>query len=122
MATVPAKIFAFTLSGFATAGCVLSGVGTYPAAAVLAGTGVAAAGANRKVTGDCWGSCRAGAVCNKDSGMCEMPACGGNCRYDEVCEMERCVLKRREAVSRTAVDGGDEPGDEPSRDESSRDE
>jgi hypothetical protein len=105
----------FTLCGLAAAGCVVAGVGTYPAAAILAGTGVAAVSANRAVTGDCWGSCHSGNVCERDSGLCVPRPCGGECRYDETCEMGRCVQKRREAVSRADFDAATD--DEPARDE-----
>lgn len=33
--------------------------------------GLAAAGVNRAITGDCWASCRPGTRCNRKSGLCE---------------------------------------------------
>jgi hypothetical protein len=76
--------------------CVLIGVAPYPAAAVMAGTGVAAAGVNRSVTGDCWGSCQGHTMCERDSGLCVPIPCGGECRYDEACVDGRCAPRRRE--------------------------
>ena len=79
-----------------TASCVLIGVAPYPAAAVMAGTGVAAVGVNRAVTGDCWGNCLGKTTCERDSGLCIPRPCGDECRYDEVCENDRCVFRQRE--------------------------
>jgi len=90
----------------ATVGCVIANLAPYPAAAVMAGTGVAAVGVNRSLTGDCWGWCGAGSVCDRDSGLCVRQPCGGNCRYDEACENDTCVLRRREQpVPPADVDG-----------------
>jgi hypothetical protein len=81
---------------FTTAACVLIGVAPYPAAAVMGASGVAAVGVNRSVTGDCWGSCSAHHRCDRDSGMCVRQPCGGECRINEACENDKCVLRRRE--------------------------
>ena len=83
----------------ATGACVVAGLAPYPAAAVMAGTGVAAVGVNRSLTGDCWGWCHAGSVCDRDSGLCVRQPCGGECQYDELCENGRCVLRRRERTA-----------------------
>ena len=95
--------------------CVLIGVAPYPAAAVMAGTGVAAVAVNRKVTGDCWGNCLGKTTCDRDSGLCIPRPCGDECRYDEVCVNERCVFRPREqpgsAIDADSADGGDEQGD-----------
>src|SRR5689334_21218162 len=80
----------------ATAACTVIGLAPYPAAAVMGATGVAAVGVNRSITGDCWGSCGAHRMCDHDSGMCVAQPCGGECRYDEACENEKCVFRRRE--------------------------
>lgn len=47
------------------------GAANYQGAAVGAVFGVAAAGVNRAITGDCWASCRPGTRCDKKSGLCE---------------------------------------------------
>ena len=56
-------------------GCLRSsstiGPANYQGAAVGAAFGIAAAGVNRAITGDCWASCRPGTHCNKKSGLCE---------------------------------------------------
>jgi hypothetical protein len=83
-------------STIVTAACVVIGLAPYPAAAVMGASGVAAVGVNRSVTGDCWGSCSAHWMCNRDSGMCVRKPCGGECRVDEVCENDQCVVRRRE--------------------------
>jgi hypothetical protein len=97
----------------ATLACVAIGMAPYPAAAVMAGTGVAAVGVNRRVTGDCWGSCGAHRMCDRDSGLCVPQPCGGECRYDEICQHERCVLRptERPALS-TDVDAGTNADDD----------
>jgi hypothetical protein len=95
-----------------TAACVLIGVAPYPAAAVMAGTGVVATGINRSVTGDCWGNCLGKTMCERDSGLCIPRPCGDECRYDEVCVNDRCVLRHREQPGAMIDDGGDsEPSD-----------
>ncbi|HMI88136.1 MAG TPA: hypothetical protein VK550_28825 [Polyangiaceae bacterium] len=93
----PATAIKLACTGLtATVACTVIGLAPYPAAAVMGASGVAAVGVNRSRTGDCWGSCSAHHVCDRDSGMCVAQACGGDCRIDEVCEHERCVLRRRE--------------------------
>jgi hypothetical protein len=88
-------------------GCVAIGLGAYPAAAVLAGTGVVAAGVNRGITGDCWASCRQGDYCDRKSGTCVHQACGGECRTDEACIDEVCKPRRHETqFPREELDGG----------------
>ena len=68
---------------------------------------LAAVGVNRHLTGDCWGSCGAHRMCDHDSGLCVPQPCGGECRYDEICEHERCVRRPTEQPwLRTEVDGG----------------
>jgi hypothetical protein len=95
-----------------TVSCVLIGVAPYPAAAVMAGTGVAAVAVNRSVTGDCWGNCLGKTMCERDSGLCIPRPCGDECRYDEVCVNDRCVMRRREQPGAMTDDGGvSEPGD-----------
>ena len=47
------------------------GPANYRGAAVGAAFGVAAAGVNRAITGDCWASCRPGTRCDRKSGLCE---------------------------------------------------
>lgn len=90
----------------ATLACVVAGLAPYPAAAVMAGTGVAAVGVNRSITGECWGAC-VGGICDRDSGMCVPRPCRGECRYDEVCENDKCVFRRREQpVPAPDLDGG----------------
>jgi hypothetical protein len=97
----------------ATLACVAIGMAPYPAAGVMAGTGVAAVGVNRHLTGDCWGSCGAHRMCDHDSGLCVPQPCGGECRYDEICQHERCVLRPTERPSfSTDVDGGANPDDD----------
>ena len=94
----------------ATAACTIIGLAPYPAAAVMGATGVAAVGVNRSMTGDCWGSCYAPQVCERDSGLCVRRPCDGECRIDEMCENERCVLRRREqSASANDGDGGTTP-------------
>jgi hypothetical protein len=110
---------ALTIAGLAVmataaAACVVAGVAPYPAAAIMAGTGVAAVGANRAATGDCWGNCVPGhTICDRKSGMCKARPCRGECRYDEVCQDDKCVRRQREQPS-TAIDtdGGDADGGE----------
>ena len=102
------KLASMGLVGLAaTAACTVIGLAPYPAAAVMAGTGMAAVGVNRSLTGDCWGSCGAHRMCDRDSGMCVPQPCGGECRYDEICEHDRCVLRRTEQARRTDFDGGE---------------
>lgn len=48
-----------------------NGPANYQGAAIGAAFGVAAAGVNRAITGDCWASCRDGTRCNRKSGLCE---------------------------------------------------
>jgi len=92
----------------ATVACVVAGLAPYPAAAVMAGTGVAAVGVNRSITGECWGAC-VGGICDRDSGMCVPRPCRGECRYDEVCENDKCVLRRREQPAFAAEPDGSTP-------------
>ncbi|MFO0589325.1 MAG: hypothetical protein U0441_17440 [Polyangiaceae bacterium] len=47
------------------------GAANYRGAAVGAAFGLAAAGVNRAITGDCWAACRPGTRCDRKSGLCE---------------------------------------------------
>jgi hypothetical protein len=80
----------------ATLSCVIAGIAPYPAAAIMAGTGVGAVALHREVTGECWGACQVHWICNRDSGLCEPPPCGGECRIDEVCQQNRCIHPQKE--------------------------
>lgn len=40
-------------------------------AAIGAGIAAAAAGINRAATKECWGSCRPGTVCDRETGLCK---------------------------------------------------
>ncbi len=42
----------------------------YANAAIGAGIAAAANGINRAATGECWGSCRPGTVCDRATGLC----------------------------------------------------
>jgi hypothetical protein len=94
-----------------TFACVVMGIGTYPAAAVMAGTGVAAVGVNRSITGGCWGACQVHWRCERDSGLCVPPPCRDECHFDEVCENDRCILRHREqpGAANDDIDGGPTP-------------
>jgi hypothetical protein len=89
-----------------TVSCVLIGVAPYPAAAVMAATGVAAVGANRAITGACWGACIGKTICEHDSGLCVPTPCGGECRFDEICQHDRCILRQREQPGAAIDDDG----------------
>jgi hypothetical protein len=57
------------------AGCLrassTNGPANYRGAALGAAFGVAAAGVNRALTGDCWASCLPGTYCDNPSGLCK---------------------------------------------------
>ena len=106
-----AAIKAASLGLVTTAACTLFNLAPYPAAAVFASTGVAAAGANRAITGECWGAC-VGGLCDRDSGVCIARPCGGECRYDEVCKDGQCILRRREEPPVANDDAGEPSSDE----------
>ena len=93
----------------ATSACVIIGIAPYPAAAAMAATGVAAVGVNRSITGDCWGACVGRTTCERDSGLCVPRACGDECRIDEVCENDKCILRRREQPSFAATPDASPP-------------
>src|SRR6185437_11008217 len=57
----------------ATACSSSSPYGTPKNAAIGTGLAVAAAGANRAVTGECWAACRPGTVCDHATGLCVEP-------------------------------------------------
>jgi hypothetical protein len=125
------KIVGSIACAWLTAACVLGGVGPVVGSTVLAGSSVAAVGMHRQVTGDCWGACQIGTMCDRDSGLCVPKPCNNECRYDEKCESGRCVRRSREAPP----SGGDDPppkteephrgdspkGDSPKGDDSTRD-
>ncbi len=48
---------------------------------------VAFAAVNRAVTGDCWGRCSNGYVCNHESGLCEPGECNPSCTAGYQCSV-----------------------------------
>ncbi|GEM_PF-2176769 len=58
------------------------------AAVAALGTTILLTGVRRAATGDCWASCGAGTICNRERGLCEkgecVPACpvGSHCLRD----------------------------------------
>lgn len=87
------RVLAFTACALTISACILQRgqkvpsagrSNDYVGAAVFAGTGVAAAVVNRKLTGDCYAVCPRGYACDHDSGICERLEC--DCPADEVCD------------------------------------
>jgi hypothetical protein len=82
------------MQGVIAAGVVAALVaGCHPA--ILNGAIALGASAFSRSQGGCYASCAYGTTCNRDTGMCEAPPCGGTCRADEVCDVgpgwEKCV-------------------------------
>ncbi|HOU90280.1 MAG TPA: hypothetical protein PLU22_04500 [Polyangiaceae bacterium] len=82
----PPRLLVVIAASFASATSCHAGE---PGAAVAAlGTTVLLTGVRRAATGDCWASCGAGTVCNRERGLCErgecVPACpvGSHCLRD----------------------------------------
>ena len=67
----------FALVFAALGGC--SGTSEGGRAAIGAGVAIAATGIHRAATGDCWGRCSPGYVCNSESGFCEPGECNPTC-------------------------------------------
>lgn len=70
------SLFFFWITSFAVCASCLgasstNGPANYRGAGVGAAFGIAAAGVNRAITGDCWASCLPGSQCNHKSGLCE---------------------------------------------------
>lgn len=70
------------LAALLGAGC---GDSKYAQAGVGTAAAVAAVGLNRAVTGDCWGRCQAGYLCNQESGLCERGECMPPCATGSHC-------------------------------------
>jgi hypothetical protein len=110
-------LFLLLLASAACAACNLYTPGTtgsthnYTGAAIFGGTAVAAAGANRAVTGDCWASCPTGRVCNRETGTCDLLPCSSHCPADLRCERvggeEVCVQPKRESLALPLEAGAD---------------
>lgn len=66
-------------------GCGPTSGNTAGGAVAALATGIAIAGANRAVTGDCWGRCSTGYICNRSSGLCEAGECRPACDPGTYC-------------------------------------
>jgi hypothetical protein len=66
----------------------------YGGAASFAAEGAGLTALDRKLTGDCWGQCLNGLVCDHQRGVCvERAPCGGRCAPTERCRegtVDRC--------------------------------
>jgi len=71
------------LAALLGAGC---GDSKYAQAAVGTAATIGAVGVNRAVTGDCWGRCQKGYLCNQGSGLCERGECTPPCAVGSHCE------------------------------------
>lgn len=89
-------------------------------AAVGLGLGVAAAGVNRAVTGECWASCAPGQACDRARGVCVPIPCGGKCPPDERCvesaQGERCERRVAESAVPEEVEPAEGEWAEPASD------
>jgi hypothetical protein len=66
-------------------GCGGANQEKYAQAAVGTGIAVAATGAYRAVTKECWAQCSRGYLCNHESGLCELGDCLPGCEVGTHC-------------------------------------
>ncbi len=72
-------------SAVVLAGAVSCHRSEHGAAAVGLGTAVLLTGVHRARTGDCWATCGAGTVCNRERGLCERGECVPACPVGRHC-------------------------------------
>jgi hypothetical protein len=70
---------------FALTACTEKNVSKYPQAAGALGFAVGLAAINRAITGDCWGRCSVGYICNRETGLCEPGECLTACDVGSHC-------------------------------------
>jgi hypothetical protein len=85
---------AWLWGGIAFSGCVGASAAVVGNAALNTAFGATVAGV-RRAQGECYTPCNPGSACNKANGLCEPLPCGGQCRFDEHCQItaaqEKCV-------------------------------